>query len=111
MKKNLVTLAIFAALVVVDIWAVEGNPKVPAEIGVRIRNVQLDISRIQNQVLQLQTQYNADQATLTHDQGEMDSLKKEALAAAKLDPAGWNVDEEKLEFVAKPKPAAAPEKK
>jgi hypothetical protein len=90
------------------ICALADNQKVPSDIGVRIRNVQLDQSRIQSQILQLQQQYTTDQATLQHDQGELDSLKKEALASAKLDPAGWDVDLEKLEFVGKPK---APEAK
>lgn len=107
MKKTLWYFVIFVALAGVDIWAIENN-KVPAEIAVRIRNVQLDQSRIQAQVLQLQAQYATDQQTLAHDQGELDSLKKEALAAAKLDPATNDVDLEKLEFITK---AKAPEAK
>ncbi len=84
--------------------AADAPSKVPAEIGVRIRNVQLDQSRIQTQIMQLQQQYTADQQTLQHDTDELASLQKEALTAAKLDPAAYGVDLEKLEFVAKPKP-------
>jgi hypothetical protein len=107
-KKIITAWAIFAALVAVDIWAANDN-KVPAEIGVRITKNLLDQSRIQNQMYQLQNQYTADQQTIQHDQAELDNLKKEALTAAQKDPAGWDVNVETLEFVAKPK--AAPEVK
>jgi hypothetical protein len=110
MQKNIVA---FAGLF---IWAavaslIAADTKVPADIGVRIRNVQLDVSRIQTQLLQLQQQYQTDQTTLQHDQGELDDLKKEALTAQHLDAKDWDVDTEKLEFVAKPKPAAPEAKK
>jgi TolA-binding protein len=111
MKKILLAIALAAALVGMDLWvlrAAESSNKVPAEIGVRIRNVQLDISRVQTQNLQLQQQYLTNTQTLQHDQGELDDLNKEALAAGKQDPATTTVDDEKLEFVAKPK---APEAK
>jgi hypothetical protein len=111
MKKILLATALAAALITMDLWvlrAAENSNKVPAEIGVRIRNVQLDISRVQTQNLQLQQQYLTNNNTLQHDQGELDDLKKEALTAAHQDPATTDVDVEKLEFVAKPK---APEAK
>lgn len=104
-KQNVLVWIAFFALAAIGVWA--DAPKVPAEIGVRIRNVQLDQARIQSQILQLQNQYQAMQQTLQHDAGELDSLKKEALASAKLDST-WDVDLDKLEFVAKPK---APEAK
>lgn len=85
------------------------SPKLPPEIGVRIRNVQLDQSRLQNEILRLTSQYQGDQQALQHDQTELDSIKKEALTGAKLDGT-WDVDLEKLEFVGKPK-AAQPEVK
>lgn len=106
MKK--LYLAMASLFLMAAICAYADNQKVPDNIGVRIRNIQLDQTRTQAQNLQLQQQYSTNQQTLQHDQGELDSLKKEALAGAKLDPVGWDVDLESLEFVAKPK---APEAK
>src|SRR6267142_4209599 len=98
-----IKMLLFFVLAATTLIAAEGNPKVPADIGVRIRNVQLDQARIQTQMLQLQQQYQSGQERLQHDQGELDQLKKEAFTADKKDPAGWDIDLDKLEFVGKPK--------
>lgn len=103
MKKSIIAGAFVFIFATFALLAAESN-KVPADIGVRIRTNQLDQSRLQNQMTQIQSQYFADQQAVQHDQTEMESLKKEALAAAKQDPATTDVDVEKLEFV--PKPAA-----
>lgn len=99
MKKYILfSLALFLAAGMV----IAGNQKVPDDIAVRATRILLDQSRIQNQITQLQIQYQTDMETIKHDASELESIKKEALATAKLDPAGWDVDFEKLEFVGKP---------
>lgn len=76
--------------------------KVPDEIALRIRNNQLDQARIQNQMAQMAQQYQADQQAIQHDQQEMVSLKHEALNKANKDVEKWDVDEDKLVYIAKP---------
>lgn len=104
MKKYAYLAVIF--MLAASLYAADVT-KLPSDIGVRIRNIQLDQARLQNTVAQLQQQYASIQQSLIHDQQELDSLKTEALGAAKLD-ATWDVDLDKLEFVAKPKPTPAP---
>lgn len=86
---------------------VSSSVKVPSDLGVRIRNVQLDQARQGQVMTQLQLQYQATQKTLDQDQHELDDLKKEAFETLKLDPTRYDVDLEKL--VLNPKPA--PQKK
>lgn len=108
MRKYLV-LAVLLVLTSVGLFAAEEakDMKVPSDIGVRIRNVQLDQTRLQAQIVQLQAQYNADQQAIQHDEQELGMLKTEALATAKLDAAKYDVDTEKLIFITKPaKPEA-----
>lgn len=101
MKKYLkYDLALFL-LVAVGVMAAD-LPKVPPDIGVRIKNVQLDQARVTTQMLQLQAQYQADQNQIQHDAGELTDLNNEALTAAKVDATKYTVDDEKLEFIAKP---------
>jgi hypothetical protein len=85
--------------------------KVPDDIALRIKNNQLDQARLQNQMLQMTQQYQADQQAIEKDNQEMNNLKAEALKAAKLDPATNDVDVERLVFVPKSAPPKAPEKK
>ena len=91
------------------------NKKVPTEIGLQIKNLQLDQARLQAEISQLQLQwlqtpagqrFMADQQSIQHDIGELETLKRQALSESKLDPNEYDVDAEKLEFVAKPKPPA-----
>jgi hypothetical protein len=113
MKKSYIAGGFVFVLATLALLAAESN-KIPADIGVRIRTNQLDQSRLQNQMTQIQSQYFADQQAIQHDQTELDSLDKEALAAAKLDPATNSVDNDKLEFVTKaapPKPVQPEVKK
>ena len=99
------------AMVALQAPPVPAGPKVPDDIGVRIRNNQLDQARLQNQLLQLAQQYQTAQQTIEHDKLEMGELKNEALKAAKLDASGWDVDVDKLQFVPKPAPPSKPENK
>jgi hypothetical protein len=85
--------------------------KVPDDIGIRIKNNQLDAARLQNQMMQLSQQYQADQQAVEHGTQELASLKREALEKAKLDPATNDVDVEKLVFISKPVPPKPPEAK
>ena len=101
-------LVLFAAslLVVAKNKAEDTDNKVPSEFGVRIRNVQLAQANAQNLILQLQSQYNAEQAELQHDTQEVNDIDKEALVAAKKDDT-WTVDNVKLEFTVKTVPVPA----
>lgn len=124
MKKYSWYLAVsvlFCTMTALGIWAETDNTiKLSDSFHSRIRDVQYDQQKLQNEMTQIYLQwaqspqgkrYAADQETIQHDQGEIDSIKKEALAAAKLDPQQWDVDVEKAEFVTKPKPTAPTEKK
>lgn len=111
MKKYMMFFVMFFVLASFGIYAADNSMKVPADLGVRIRNVQLDISRTQTQMLQMANQYQQFQTQLNHDQGELDSLKKEAITAAKLDNDKYDLDVEKLEFVSKPAKEAKPAEK
>jgi hypothetical protein len=91
--------------------AAPAGQKVPDDIGIRIKNNQLDAARLQNQMMQLSQQYQADQQAVEHGTQELASLKREALEKAKLDPATNDVDVEKLVFIAKPAPSKPPEAK
>src|SRR5580698_3140593 len=99
MKKLYLAMAgLFLWSAVASLISAAGN-KVPDDISVQIRNTQLDQSRLQTQILQIQQQY-------TNDQAKLESLKAEALAACtKQDATTGDVDMEKLECVPKPKPA------
>lgn len=90
---------------------VPSGKKIPDDIGVRIRNVQLDQSHLQTQLLQLAQQYQADQQAIQHDNDELNSLKAEALKSASLDPATNDVDVERLQFITKPGPPKPEAKK
>ena len=102
MSKYLIVAFVFAA---VSLMAADANQPVPSDIGVRIRTVMLDQARKQTEIVQLNAQYQADQQVIQHDEQELNSLKQEALATAKLDPAKYDVDAEKLIFITKSEPA------
>ena len=99
-KKVLLLIALTIAAAVV--MAADVPLKVSDDVGIRIKNVQLDQARIQTEMLQLQARYTTDQGTLNNDQNELTSLNKEALATAKLDDKKFTVDDEKLIFVPVP---------
>lgn len=94
---------VVAFLVLSGVVVAADTPKVSPEISVRIRNIQHDQDKISSQMLTMQIQYQQMQASFTHDAGELDTIKKEALSDAKLDPEKFDLDLEKLQFVAKPK--------
>lgn len=100
MKKLIVALLLGSFLA----YAAEELPRIPDNVGVRIRNVQLDQARLQNQVAQLQAQYQNVQRALADDDKQLESLKTVALTSANLDAARYDVDLEKLTFIAKPEP-------
>jgi hypothetical protein len=87
--------------------------KIPDDIGVRIKDNQLQQTRLQNQMFQLAQQYQVAQQGIQDKTKELESLKREALEKAKLDPATNDVDVEKLVFISKAPPPAPnpPEKK
>jgi hypothetical protein len=64
--------------------------------------VQLDKARIENQIEQMQLQYQGLRTTIDHDDHELDLLKEEALKTAGKDAAQYDVDVDKLTFIAKP---------
>lgn len=78
--------------------------KVPPDIGVSIRTLQLDESKLETQTAQLQAQFNAAQAKYKQDEANLADLDKQALEALKLDPGLFTVDRNALVVVAKPAP-------
>ena len=107
LAKRIATLVIMLGMLAAVAVYADGpaatNTKVPAEVAVKIRNVQLDQARMQTQILQLQSQYQADQSALQRDDSELTTLKLEAFAAAKLTLEEFSLAFDKLEFVARPK--------
>jgi uncharacterized protein HemX len=88
------------------------SPAVPDAMQVRMLKLQRDMQGQQSTKQGVAQQANgiianADKA-IEHDQHELDQLKAEALAAAKLDPKEWDVDFDKLVFVKKAAPAGKP---
>jgi septal ring factor EnvC (AmiA/AmiB activator) len=85
---------------------------VPSNVGERIRNIQLDESRQQTTILQLQQQYEGTQQALKNDEHEIQMLIKEALDSANLKADEWSVDVTNccpMKFIAKtPTPPAVP---
>jgi hypothetical protein len=117
----LVSLGIVAVFIVwlgglwvAGVYGADPNQKVPDAMALRLRNVQVDLLQTNGSLIQLQAQYNQLagplQSTIQHDNHELDLLKAEALATAQLDPDKFDVNLEKMEFVAKP-PAPAPAEK
>ena len=76
--------------------------KVPADIGVSIRTLQLDEANLSLQTAQLQAQFTAAQTKYRQDEADLAGLDKQALETLKLDPAGFTVDRNTLVVVVKP---------
>jgi hypothetical protein len=111
MKKWLEMMALLGMTVVVITHTTKADtPKVPAEIQVRILKIQKDQIAQQAEVdktsAQYQQAYNTAVAgpnkAIQQDLHEIQLIKDEAVKAAGLDPAKFDLDVEKLIFVAKP---------
>jgi hypothetical protein len=117
MKKYLMTVGAVVVLAVATLAA--DLPKVPQDVAVQIVTAQRDQARVIAASVQANQQYQDAQKTLQKQYDDatakLAALTQKALADAKLDPSAYELDLEKLEFVAKkpaPAPAlAAPEKK
>lgn len=96
-------------LVMATAWAADDALKIPSDVYVRIQRVLLDQARTQSNMAQLQIQYSTFQQTLDHDNKELESLKAEALTAARLEKEKYDVDVEKGVFV--PRPTAPAQRK
>lgn len=102
--KAWLMVALFIGFIACSALAADDPNKVPDQYAVRILKIQRDEATLQNQMLQLQQQFTADQTALTHDEAEITDVKQEALKAAKKDDT-WDVDVNALTFIPRPKPA------
>lgn len=80
-------------------------PAIPMETQNRLYKAQLEQAKMVIDLKNTIEQYNRLQAALAAQAKEVDKLKSDALAAAKLDPAQYDVDLERMAFVPKPQPS------
>lgn len=106
-SKIIIVLAIVATAVTFMV-AQEAVQKVPDDIGVKIRTIQVDQTRRQDELPLLANRYKEDQDALTKDAAQIEDLKKEAFDRLKADSAKWDVNMETLTLVAKPAPPPPP---
>ena len=113
--KNL-SLAVVGTLVMWGIFlgalglAANEPPKVPDETQIRILKIRNDQIQQEFQRAAIQAQYEqayqkavASQLTaIANDDKELRDIREQALKAASLDPAKFDLDVAKLEFVQKP---------
>jgi hypothetical protein len=78
--------------------------KVPDDIGVKIRTIQVDQTRRQDELQVITNRYKEDQDALAKDASDIEDLKKQALAKLNADSSKWEVNETTLTLVAKPAP-------
>jgi hypothetical protein len=108
-----VVLVLFAVVSVSEVFRAHAadSVKIPVEMQNRIlkvENDQLQQKDMLNHLVQRCTQeypIAQTQQTIAHDDGELQKLRSEALATAKLDPAKWDMNIQSMEFVEKPKAA------
>jgi hypothetical protein len=81
--------------------------KVPDTYAVRLLRLRLDQESLKNRIYALSQQYSGLSQAISHDDEEIASVKKEALDAAKKGD-DWDIDINKMEFVAKAPSAPAP---
>lgn len=112
-KKYLLSMAVVVVLAVAALAA--DLPKVPSDVVVQIVTAQRDQARVIAASVQANQQYQDAQKNLQKQYDDatakLAALSQKALADAKLDPANYDLDLEKLEFVAKKPAATVPEKK
>jgi hypothetical protein len=105
-----ILVAVALGIALWGLGACADTPKVPAEIQVRILKIQKDQIAQQAEVDKTGAAYQAQYAqavagpnkAIQQDLHEIQLIKDEALKAAGLDPAKFDLDVEKLIFVAKP---------
>jgi hypothetical protein len=112
----LLTFFLLCGAILWTLHAADNPLAFPAEIGVRVRTVQLDKEKVQGQInviqLQLQSEFNRQteglQKTINNDSHELDLLKEEAFKTTGRSKDEFDADMDKLTFTAKP---PKPEKK
>jgi hypothetical protein len=111
MRKGMVLAVILmAGIFTIAKRSKSDTPKVPDEIQIRILKIRNDQIQMESQRAAIQAQYEqayqkavaSQLAAISHDDLELRDIRTEALKAANLDAAKYDLDVAKLEFVAKP---------
>jgi septal ring factor EnvC (AmiA/AmiB activator) len=103
MKKILVVV-VLAVLSLVVVRAAD-TPAFPAESKAKIALLQRDRANLQNEITQIQMRFTQIQTDLLpKNQNDMQAAVDEAFKVAKVDKKDFNVDLNRLEFVAVTKP-------
>lgn len=72
---------------------------VPSDVGIQIRNVELDESQVHEQQTALRAQYAVDDLQIANDEKIISNIKTKAITAAHRDPATTDIDVFALKFV------------
>lgn len=104
--KQLVRYAVLAALLCTGLMLVRADDakdnKVDPGYITRLQKVIIDSQGTQLQMNQLKAQYDQDTLTLQHDNQEYAAIIAEAMKSTGHDPAKFNIDVNKAEFVPVP---------
>jgi hypothetical protein len=101
MKKCLVAVALLFTL---GLARAAEAPVFPSDAKVKILRLQLDRANVVGEYRQLQSRMKEIEMQVPQmDQG-IEAAIDEAYKQAKIEKKDWNVDRQKLEFVAIPKP-------
>lgn len=79
-------------------------PLASAELGLKIRNVQLEQAQLKETYQQYQAALEKIKAQFVADQTKLADLEKQAFAAQKLSDKEYDFDANALTFTEKPKP-------
>jgi septal ring factor EnvC (AmiA/AmiB activator) len=101
MKKYAIVLALLLSL---GFARAADAPTFPAESKVKILKIQLQQEQMKSEYGTLQARMAEIQKQFPATQTELQAAVEEAYKTAKLDKKDWNVDLQKLEWVAMPKP-------
>jgi septal ring factor EnvC (AmiA/AmiB activator) len=102
--KRILVVVVLAVLSLVVVRAADA-PAFPAESKAKIALLQRDRANLQNEITQIQMRFTQIQTDLLpKNQNDMQAAVDEAFKVAKVDKKDFNVDLNRLEFVAVTKP-------
>jgi hypothetical protein len=101
MIKQFLGICILLIVPAFIIAAIDDKPVVPADLQLRLRNVQLDSAKMQNINLQLVQQYQANLNQITHDSNEAQQIVDEIYKATKTDKTAYDFNPDTMAFTKK----------
>lgn len=97
-----VMLSGFLTVGLVSVMSADDKPVVPADLQLRLRNVQLDSAKMQNLNLQLVQQYQSNLNQITKDATEAQQIVDEIYKTTKTDKALYDFNPDTMTFTKKP---------